>query len=525
MRAGELPSAKRRSSFRGVALVFPLIGALVALLAVWTPAAGAVGGPVIMGGDDLTAHGGTDASGASQQGWLYMERAVGNVKSQVGRANDGSIAAFGSLDPGPLVHPTGGDAGKGIKNAATKNGMTVQYFETPAEINGGFAAIQNGSYNPAIIWIAGDDAGNDISSGPDGGCADSDAGHQTQGEAIGANASVINAFVNGGGGLFSHGTCYSWLSGLLPSLATVNGGDSGDLYRTPEGLAQFPSVTDDDFNAGPWHNHFEGDFGGLAVLVRSNQVDDASGTDAAVVIGGGQVSLTEKPTDLGITKVDSADPSQAGSDLTYTLTVTNHGPNPATGVSVTDTPPSGLSASSATASQGSCSGTGPVTCAVGDLASGASATVTIVVRPTEPGTITNTATVAGNQPDPNNANNSASQQTTISARPAARRRVDRRAPAVAVAGVRASGCLRSGFRASVIVRDSSALRRVVVTVDGRTVKRTKSKRFRVAVPARGMRAGRHTIRVLAVDARGNRRVATRSFRRCAAPVVLPVFTG
>ena len=31
-----------------------LVGALVAILAVWTPAAGAVGGPVVLGGDDLT---------------------------------------------------------------------------------------------------------------------------------------------------------------------------------------------------------------------------------------------------------------------------------------------------------------------------------------------------------------------------------------------------------------------------------------------------------------------------------------
>jgi len=40
-----------------------------------------------------------------------------------------------------------------------------------------------------------------------------------------------------------------------------------------------------------------------------------------------------------------------------------------------------------------------------------------------------------------------------------------------------------------------------------------------------MRAGRHTIRVLAIDARGNRRAVSRTFRRCAPPVIAPVFTG
>jgi uncharacterized repeat protein (TIGR01451 family) len=493
-----------------------LIGALVALLAVWTPAAGAVGGPVILGGDDLTAHGGTDGSGNSQQGWLYMERAVGNIKGQVGRANDNSIAAFGSSDPGAPSPPDSGDAGMGIKNAAAKNAMTVVYFDTPTEISNGFATIANGSYNPAIIWIAGDDASNDI---------DNCEGAGGDGEAITNNSSVINNFVNSGGGLFSHGICYTWLSALLPGLTTVDNGSSGDLFRTPAGEAAFPNVSNDDFNAGPWHNYFEGDFGGLDVLVRSQNRQDSAQppNQAAVVIGGGQVSLTEKPTDLGVTKVDSSDPSRAGRDLTYTLTVTNNGPNPATGVTATDTLPSGLAARSSTASQGTCSGTATVTCALGDLASGASATVTIVIRPTSAGKITNTVSVSGNQPDPNSANNTATQDTTISAAPAAR--ADRRKPTVAVGGVQAAGCTRTAFSARVTIRDASRMRRVVVTVDGRTVKRTKSKRFRISVRAADMRAGRHTIRVLAIDARGNRRAVSRSFRRCAPPVIAPVFTG
>ena len=490
---------------------------LIGVLAVFgfsAQAAWAVGGPVILGGDDLTDHGGTDATGASEEGWLYMERAIGNIKGQVGRANDNSIAAFGSADPGDLSHPTSGDAGEGIKNAAQKAGMTVTYFDTAEQINNGFASIANGSYNPAIVWIAGTGASNDLSS-----CS----GTGTDGQAITDNANVINNFVNSGGGLFSHGTCYAWLSALLPGLTTVDSGSSGDLFRTPAGEAAFPGVSNDDFNAGPWHNYFEGDFGGLDVLVRSQSRQDTSGQQAAVVIGGGQVSLTEKPTDLAITKVDSADPSRVGRDLTYTLTVTNNGPNPATGVTVTDTLPNGLSASSSSASQGSCSGTTTVTCSIGDLASGASATVSIVVRPSSPGSITNTASVSGSQPDPNSANNSATQETTISAAPAAR--VDRAKPVVSVGGVRAAGCLRAAFTARVAIRDASRLRRVVVTVDGRTIRRTTSKRFTVSVPARQMRAGRHTLRVLAVDARGNRRVVSRQFRRCAPPVIAPVFTG
>jgi uncharacterized repeat protein (TIGR01451 family) len=496
-----------------------LMMTLLLLAATATSAAAQVGGPVILGGDDLTDHGNVDATGASEDGWLYMEKAVGNVKAKVGRANDNTIAAFGSADTGPVLPGDGGDAGKGIKNAAAKNGMSVVYFDGADAINTGFAEIANGSRNPAIIWIAGNGAGNNI----DDGCE----GPGTEGQAITDNASVINSFVNQGGGLFSHGTCYEWLSALLPGLTTVDGGSSGDLFKTPAGDAAFPDVTNENFNAGPWHNHFEGNFGGLDVLVRSNAVDDSAGQDAAVVIGGGQVSLTEKPADLSIAKADAPDPVTEGSDLTYTLTVTNNGPNPASGVTVVDELPTGLSARSASASQGSCSGTTTVTCTLGDLASGASATVTIVVRPESTGSLTNTARVSGAQPDPNQANNSATQTTQVSARPPAvqRRARDSRAPLIAVAGVSASRCVRGSFRATFRIRDRSRMRRIVVKLNGRVVKRTTRKRFSVEIAAASMRSGRHSLRVIAVDRAGNRRATSRSFVRCARPAQAPVFTG
>jgi uncharacterized repeat protein (TIGR01451 family) len=95
-----------------------------------------------------------------------------------------------------------------------------------------------------------------------------------------------------------------------------------------------------------------------------------------------------------------------GQDSTFTITVTNSGTAAASGVIVTDNIPAGATFVSATPSQGSCSGTSTVTCTLGTINSGASATIALVVRPTADGPLSNTATVTATPPDANPANDS-----------------------------------------------------------------------------------------------------------------------
>ncbi len=118
-------------------------------------------------------------------------------------------------------------------------------------------------------------------------------------------------------------------------------------------------------------------------------------------------------SDLGIAVTGSPDPAIAGNNLTYTITVTNNGPNAATEVSVTDALPSGTSFVSVTPSQGTCSGTSTVICNLGTINNPGTATVTLVVTATPGGTVSNTASIASSSCDPVTGNNSATASTTV----------------------------------------------------------------------------------------------------------------
>ena len=138
--------------------------------------------------------------------------------------------------------------------------------------------------------------------------------------------------------------------------------------------------------------------------VTSTTPDGVPGNNASTAT----TTITPVTADLGITKTNGSGLTTPGSNVTYTITVTNGGPAAATGVTVVDTLPVGVNFVSATPSQGTCSGTGPVTCGLGTIVNGATATISLVVQSTaSPGTVTNTATVSSATTDPNPANNTA----------------------------------------------------------------------------------------------------------------------
>jgi uncharacterized repeat protein (TIGR01451 family) len=121
-------------------------------------------------------------------------------------------------------------------------------------------------------------------------------------------------------------------------------------------------------------------------------------------------------SDLSVTKTDTSDPVTAGEQLVYEIVVTNNGPSDATGVTVTDPLPTGVTYDSGSSTAGSVSqNAGTVTAAIGNLANGDTATVTVTVDVDAPtvGPLSNTATVSGDQHDSVTANNTATEPTNI----------------------------------------------------------------------------------------------------------------
>jgi len=131
------------------------------------------------------------------------------------------------------------------------------------------------------------------------------------------------------------------------------------------------------------------------------------------------LSVTNTPVaDLAISKTHSGD-FTVGQNDSYTLTVSNNGPNDETGtITVSDTLPAGLGYVSASGTGWTCGAVGQdVTCThPGPLAAGNSLpdiTLTVSVGAGAAPGVTNSATVSGTQFDNQAANNTSSDPTSV----------------------------------------------------------------------------------------------------------------
>ena len=135
--------------------------------------------------------------------------------------------------------------------------------------------------------------------------------------------------------------------------------------------------------------------------------------------GGDGVAELARTTPVADLSVTASAPASAtlGGEFSYTLRVTDNGPSDEYDASLSNALPSDVTFSSVSASQGSCAGAAMLSCSLGWLTNGSSATITVTVTAASTGTATDAASVAqaGDVSDPNGSNNAALASTTISA--------------------------------------------------------------------------------------------------------------
>ena len=139
----------------------------------------------------------------------------------------------------------------------------------------------------------------------------------------------------------------------------------------------------------------------------SNQANNTASVQTVVTQG----------VDIIVTTLANPSPASVGAPVSITFTVTNASTvNTATDLVLSAPLPAGATVVSSSSTQGATStGNTTLLAAIGSLAPGATAKVTLVLNPTATGTLTTVATVSGKLPDVNPATNTAAAIVTVTA--------------------------------------------------------------------------------------------------------------
>jgi len=326
-----------------------------------------------------------------------------------------------------------------VKASGVGNGGTTG----AVSVNTGTHAASEAAHAGTLIG----DYTSTWSCSTNGGAATTGSGTSISGITVAKGDAVVCTFTNtrkaqltvvknanGGNGTFSFTS-----TGGLPSPATAGGAFSlttvsGTKSQVFANLVPGPySVAESGLPSG-WS------FTSLSCVDDSSKaaVGQVTGQSVSLRLAAGEAvtctfanTLTPPPTtppppstppqpviDLAITKTGAPNPTTTGTNITWTMVVTNNGPDTATGINLADPLPAGTTFVSVTTTQGSCAGGTLITCLLGNLAKGGSITITLVTSATTVGTDTNTATVVGNESESNTANNRATASVVVNAPPA-----------------------------------------------------------------------------------------------------------
>ena len=218
----------------------------------------------------------------------------------------------------------------------------------------------------------------------------------------------------------SGGRLFVWQNGVMTDLGKYSDStfvSAQHINNNGDIIGQIHTPGSDTSSPFLWSNGVFTDIGPVMQNghgCTATDINDA-GQIAMRCNGSFRLSPTTPATDLGVLVFINSIFATQGSPLTYTIEVSNVGSLAATNVQLNDVWPASVTFVSANASQGNCSANGTVTCALGNLASGAKATVQLTVIPNVVGGLGHSASVSSNEAETNTANNTSSGGVSVAA--------------------------------------------------------------------------------------------------------------
>lgn len=405
--------------------------------------------------NDLTIQNGTGIFGTGGGLWNGGQLTLNRSTVTNNHANGfGGVFNFGQLklNRSTVSHNTSNGNAGGIFNCAaslhefglctgapgslTLNGSTVS--DNAARFEGG--GIWNDAQANLTINNGSTVSGN--TAGGEGGGISNDGTATISSSTVSNNHTTGTFFGSEGGGIANtgpttlsnavvRGNRAAFIGGGIYAAGpmTINNGTVSDNYAAFVGGGMVVWDGPTTVNNSVFSNNSDGGFfpdDPAGVWVAPRNFGGFFVNNPSFTTHNSSYSSPPASADLSVTKSDSPDPVTAGTDLTYTITVANAGPNAAQNVAVTDGVPNGTTFVSFTQDTGPAFGcftppvgeVGPVSCiATSALPSGASATFTLVVHvnaawPTG-AIIANTVFANTSSSDPNPGNNRADESTTV----------------------------------------------------------------------------------------------------------------
>ncbi len=371
----------------------------------------------------------TQAGGGIQNRGTLSLTAV-TLRSNVSGIDGGGILNSGTLTVtnSTLISNDASGNGGGIFNG---NGASLTLTASTVTSNDTLGVGSNGGgiFNTGIATLTNSTITSNVANDAGGGIFN-DTGAMTT--AINTTISHNTGTNGSGDGIFNSGTATltntivaNNVGNNCSGAAITSGGNNLDSTNTC-GFAGAGDITNQDpllgalaSNGGPTQTRALSvgspaiDAGSNAACPATDQRGVARPFPAAGICDIGAFEFTPG-VDLALTKTDFDDCADRDDILTYVITVVNNSADDATGVTVTDTLPSGVTFVSVNPSAGSCTlSVGTLTCDLATLTGGSSVTITLRVSADVVQQVINIASVILNELDPNLANNSAEDETRI----------------------------------------------------------------------------------------------------------------